>query len=218
MKTKDIAKNHRLDLAAFDRWLKQSGYPYKTGIAGVTVSDSLITTELVSEFKQYLAEEPERLAREQERLAQEQERLAQEQAIANRAAQEKQQALASMLITSGFNFDGYTITKYSGYISGDDAVSMDRPTHGWLGGVNKDVGADLLAGLVHIRRNALAELKEAAYALGCNAVIGVDFDYLTLDPETATNQGGTLYLPFLFAVTANGNAVVIERNERTGLG
>jgi uncharacterized protein YbjQ (UPF0145 family) len=119
-----------------------------------------------------------------------------------------------MLITSGFNFDGYTIVKYSGYISGDDAVSMDRPSHGWMGGVHGDVGGDLLASLAHIRRNALAELKEAAHALGCNAVIGVDFDYLTLDPETASNQGGTLYLPFLFAVTANGNAVVIEKSER----
>ena len=119
---------------------------------------------------------------ERQRLAQEQDRIAQEKADAARAAQDKQQALASMLITSGFNFDGYTITKYSGYISGDDAVSMDRPSQGWLGGVNKNVGADLLAGLVHIRRRALAELKEAAYALGCNAVIGVDFDYLTLDP------------------------------------
>ena len=122
------------------------------------------------------------MAQEQERLAQEQERLAQEKANADRAAQEKQQALASMLITSGFNFDGYTITKYSGYISGDDAVRVDRPSQGWLGGMNKDVGEDLLAGLVHIRRHALAELKEAAYALGCNAVIGVDFDYLTLGP------------------------------------
>ena len=123
-----------------------------------------------------------------------------------------------MLITSGFNFDGYTITKYSSYISGDDAVSMDRPTQGIWGSVNKHVGADLLASLVHIRRNALAELKEAAYALGCNAVIGVDFDYLSLDPEPVSNQGGTLYLHFLFVVTANGNAVVIEKNERNGLG
>ena len=47
-----------------------------------------------------------------------------------------------------------------------------------------------------------------------NAVIGVDFDYLTLDPETASNQGGTLYLPYVFGVTANGNAVIIEKNER----
>ena len=92
----------------------------------MTVDDSVNTDELVSNYNQHLAQE-------QERLAQEQERLAQEQANADRAAQEKQQALASMLITSGFNFDGYTITKYSGYISGDDAVQVARPRDGWLG-------------------------------------------------------------------------------------
>ena len=61
------------------------------------------------------------------------------------------------------------------------------------------------------------ELKEASHALGCNAVIGVDFDYLTLDPETVTSSGGTLYLPFLFGVTANGNAVIIEQKQRASL-
>lgn len=210
MKTRDIAKTYKLDPAAFDRWIKQSGFPCKSGITGLNVDDSANTRELVNQFTQYLSQE-------QARLAEEQERVSLEQANANQAEMAKQQAMASMLITSGFNFEGYNITKYSGYISGDDAVSMDRPTHGWLGGVNKDVGADLLAGLSHIRRNALAELKESAYALGCNAVIGVDFDYLNMDPVTVNNAGGTLYLPFLFAVTANGNAVVIERNERTGL-
>ncbi|MDR1853103.1 MAG: heavy metal-binding domain-containing protein, partial [Propionibacteriaceae bacterium] len=68
------------------------------------------------------------------------------------------------------------------------------------------------ASLAKIRRNALQELKEAAYDLGCNAIIGVDFDYLTLDPETANSRGGTTYLPYVFGVTANGNAVVIEKN------
>src|SRR5437868_5640690 len=169
MKTRDIAKKHALDPNAFDRWLKQSGHQHKVGFTGVTtIDDSVNTDELASNYNQHLAQE-------QERLAQEQERLAQEEANAARAAQEKQQALARMLITSGFNFDGHTITKYSGYISGDDAVQVNRPTQGWLG-VKGNVGDDLLAALVHIRRNALAELKEAAYALGCNAVIGVDFD------------------------------------------
>src|SRR5947209_8714962 len=110
MKTRDIAKTHGLDAAAFEEWLKQSGHQYKSGMTGTTVDDSVNTDELVSSYNQYLAQE-------QERFAQEQERFAQEQAETERAAQEKQQALASMLITSGFNFDGYTITKYSGYIS-----------------------------------------------------------------------------------------------------
>lgn len=57
----------------------------------------------------------------------------------------------------------------------------------------------------------MKELKEAAYDLGCNAVIGVDFDYITLEPETANFSGGTLYEPYIICVTANGNAVVIEK-------
>ena len=116
-----------------------------------------------------------------------------------------------MLITSGFNFDGFTITKYSGYISGDDAVQIPRGREGLFSSAT-DVGSSLMESLVTIIRKALAELKEAAYALGCNAVIGVDFDYLTLDPETVNATGGTLYLPYVFGVTANGNAVIIEKN------
>lgn len=119
--------------------------------------------------------------------------------------------MSEMLITSGFNFDGYTITKYSGYISGDDAVAVDRGLNIFFeDGRVKD---KLMESLVIIRRNALRELKEAAYALGCNAVIGVDFDYLTLDPQTANIVGGTTYQPYVFGVTANGNAVVIEKNK-----
>ena len=66
--------------------------------------------------------------------------------------------------------------------------------------------------LVKIRIQAIKELKEAAYDLGCNAVIGVDFDYITLEPETARLNGGTLYEPYVICVTANGNAVIIEKN------
>jgi uncharacterized protein YbjQ (UPF0145 family) len=116
-----------------------------------------------------------------------------------------------MLITSGFNFDGYTIIKYSGYISGDDAISVDRGSV--IFGSGTDIKDKLMESLVIIRRNALAELREAAYALGCNAVIGVDFDYLTLDPQTANLSGGTTYQPYIFGVTANGNAVVIVKDE-----
>lgn len=206
MKTSHIARDFGIDLREFEQWLPGSGYPYKSGLTSTTVPDEVNVEALVGDFKQHLADQAARLAEQQEQLAREREVEAQ-------AAQVKQQALASMLITSGFNFDGHTITKYSGYISGDDAVSMDRPRHGWLGGVDGEVGTDLLVSLARIRRNALHELKEAAYALGCNAVIGVDFDYITMDPETVNNSGGTLYLPFLFAVTANGNAVVIEKNE-----
>ena len=118
----------------------------------------------------------------------------------------KTEALSKILISSGFNFEGYRITKYSGYISGDDAVQIPR------GGIfGKNHGQDLTDALVKIRIQALRELKEAAYDLGCNAVIGVDFDYITLEPETANITGGTLYEPYVICVTANGNAVIIEK-------
>ena len=115
-------------------------------------------------------------------------------------------ALPSILISSGFNFEGYKIVKYSGYISGDDAIQIPR---GGVFGTNN--GQNLTDALVKIRRQALQELKRAAYDLGCNAVIGVDFDYITLEPQTASLTGGTLYEPYVICVTANGNAVIIEK-------
>ena len=136
-------------------------------------------------------------------MAQEQQRIAQEEAT------KKKRAMAKMLITSGFNFDGYRITKYSGYISGDDAMTVNRGSSFTDGGVRDK----LMESLTQIRRNALRESKEAAYDLGCNAVIGVDFDYITLDPQTANITGGTTYQPYVFCVTANGNAVIIEKIE-----
>lgn len=128
------------------------------------------------------------------------------------AESEKKKACSNMLITSGFNFDGYRVVKYSGYISGDDVVEVDRGMS-VLGFGATHTGSALTESLVKIRRRALQELKEAAYDLGCNAVIGVDFDYITLEPETANLGGGTTYLPYVFCVTANGNAVVIEKDE-----
>jgi len=206
MKSKEIKEKYKVDERDFVEWMKNSRHPHKLSFTGssLEIDDSQVES-VVTEYQAHLIERQKAAAIAAEVNA----KAAAEAAKAN---QQKQEALASMLITSGFNFDGFTITKYSGYISGDDAVSMNRPSQGYWGTVHGDVGEDLLAGLTHIRRNALAELKEAAYALGCNAVIGVDFDYLTLDPETVNNQGGVLYLPFLFAITANGNAVVIEKN------
>jgi uncharacterized protein YbjQ (UPF0145 family) len=194
MKLKDVAKQYGLDSGAFGTWIKTSGAKYKSGaMGGIDIDDGQDIAGLVASFQSHQTAEKQRVADE----------------IASKelAVQQKAQALGSMLITSGFGFEGHTITKYSGYISGDDVIRIPREK------VNT-----LTDGLVQIRRNAIAELKEAAWALGCNAVIGVDFDYLTLEPETAavlTSQAK--YHPYLICVTANGNAVVIEKNSRTGL-
>jgi uncharacterized protein YbjQ (UPF0145 family) len=204
----DIAKMYGLDFERLSTFIKTSplGIPHTlTTFGGIEIDDSLVQ-RVVGDFKQYTAG----IAAQQDN----------QKKAAEEARAQKQTALAKMLITSGFNFDGYTITKYSGYISGDDAIQIPRGTQGIFSGAT-DVGAALMESLVKIRRNALAELKEAAWALGCNAVVGVDFDYLTLDPETsngswtAANQR-TVYLPYVFGVTANGNAVIIEKNKAPG--
>lgn len=213
MKTKDVANQYGLDRNLFEIFLKQSNHKIKNGVSGKIIDDSEDVDAIVAEFKRQEDEREAKWASSEEAAAAEINQYKAEReakrASSEIAATEKKAVLAEMLITSGFNFDGYTITKYSGYISGDDAISVDRGLT--IFGVGVDVKDKLLGSLVKIRRNALAELKEAAYALGCNAVIGVDFDYLTLDPQTANLAGGTSYQPYIFGVTANGNAVVIEK-------
>lgn len=207
MKTKDIANQYEISKELFEKFLRETNPAgFKDGLIGTTIADDADIKGIVESFKQYTAEIAEEKAKKEQAAADERARLEKEKT-------EKQAALASMLITSGFSFDGYTITKYSGYISGDDAIQISRGTSGFFTSAT-DVGASLMSSLVKIRRNALQELKEAAYDLGCNAVIGVDFDYLTLDPETANSSGGTVYLPYVFGVTANGNAVIIEKNDK----
>jgi uncharacterized protein YbjQ (UPF0145 family) len=202
MKVKDLAAQFGVDATSFSNWIVTTGHRYKSGaLGGITLEDGQDIEAIVAEFRRMQYANAEQAKANAEVEAAE--------------AAKKQAAIATMLVTSGFNFDGFSITKYSGYISGDDVVQVDRGSQGIFSRAT-NVGESLMTSLVQIRRNALNELKEAAYALGCNAVIGVDFDYLTLDPETVNSQGGTLYMPYVFGVTANGNAVIIEKNKRVG--
>lgn len=188
MKTKEIAKQYGIDQVGFEQYLREVGAG-KDGAFSFTLDEDI--PGHVNRYKARLVEVANEEKRKQD------------------AENEKQRALANMLITSGFTFDGYKIKKYSGYISGDDCVTMPRDDF-W--GSNK-VSDNLCGALVKIRRQAIKELKEAAYDLGCNAVIGVDFDYLTMDPQhaAALNAQVTVYEPYVICVTANGNAVVIEK-------
>lgn len=193
MKIKELAERGRVNAAELENWLKNSEkysdlVTYSI-LGSASLADGANLRLILRDFKAAQAEIAEAAAREKE------------------AARKKQQDLANMLISSGFSFDGYTIVKYSGYISGDDAVQI--PRSGFFGDSRTD--KNLTDALVQIRRQAIAELKEAAYDLGCNAIIGVDFDYITMDPQTANIHGGTTYEPYVICVTANGNAVIIEK-------
>lgn len=210
MKVSKIARDYGVSKGELERFIQASSLNYTEGFGSISIDDGVDTDRLIDLFKQDQAKRAEQERAEREARAE----AARAEAEARRKfEQDKQRAIANMLVTSGFNFDGYSITKYSGYISGDDAVEVPREVSGLFGGRYSKAGDGLMAALVEIRKNALKELKEAAFALGCNAVIGVDFDYITLEPETATFDGKVKYLPYIVGVTANGNAVVIEKDE-----
>ena len=195
MKLTELCSRYNLKEWEFAEYVRENELQYTNSIIHGMMIDDKNVENYVKGFvrrKEYIKNEELRRKNEEEL-----------------EAARKKKAMANMLITSGFNFDGYRITKYSGYISGDDAMTVERGSSFTDGGVRDK----LMASLTQIRRNALRELKEAAYDLGCNAVIGVDFDYITLDPQTANITGGTTYQPYVFCVTANGNAVVIEKIE-----
>ncbi len=194
MKAKNIANQYGFNETQFIAYL-QNETNFKSGIGGYNIPDEQVAS-VAKAFQTKLTADAE--ATEQQKLEK----------------QKKMKALSEMLITSGFSFEGYRIVKYSGYISGDDVVQIPRELKFFAGvSGSSAVGEELTNALVKIRRHALTELKEAAYNLGCNAIIGVDFDYITLEPETSNIGGHTAYLPFVFCVTANGNAVVIEKIE-----
>lgn len=207
MNIREISEEYNLDEFEFQNYIRLHGLQFNFGLfSGMTIDDDKVEN-YVDEFRASTSpEEVERRLEEKRRQKEEAERQYQLE------RERMRRATAGMLITSGFTFDGYRITKYSGYISGDDAMTVNRGID-FLGFATSNTKDGLLASLSGIRRNALQELKEAAYNLGCNAVIGVDFDYITLDPQTANLAGGTTYQPYVFCVTANGNAVVIEKIE-----
>ena len=187
MKISEVAKKYGVGENAFGKYVKEHTNYKPSYLGSFSIPDEEVE-RLVNEYQAMLKDKAD--AAEQERIEEE----------------EKAKACAEMLITSGFTFDGYRITRYSGYISGDDVTQIKREGVWSSGGLSHE----LTDALVKIRRQALKELKEAAYDLGCNAVIGVDFDYTTFEPESAA-LGATVYHPYVICVTANGNAVVIEK-------
>ena len=209
MKLSEVAQAHGFDEIEFERYLNRKPQIRISGFTNLKIADEDVE-KAVNLFIEEIIKprEAKKLAEEEKRLTEEEKRLAEERAEQERIRkeQEKKEAISKMLISSGFNFEGYRIVKYSGYISGDDAVQIPR-TGFFEANCN---GQNLTDALVKIRIQAIKELKEAAYELGCNAVVGVDFDYITLEPETAS-LGKTIYQPYVICVTANGNAVVIEK-------
>ena len=112
----------------------------------------------------------------------------------------KQKCLENMLITSGYNFEGYSITKYIKFISSERVLGM---------GIFKGIAASV-SNLLGVESTALSDkLKDAkslvvddlsnqAADLGANAIIGVDLDYTVFSGE-------------LVGIVMSGTAVSIKK-------
>jgi len=104
-----------------------------------------------------------------------------------------------MLVTTTPSVEGKAVREYLGVVAGEAILGAN---------IFKDFGAgirDVIGGrsagyekdLKKARETALAEMQQAAEALGANAVLSVDIDYETL-------KGSMLM------VTASGTAVKVE--------
>lgn len=105
-------------------------------------------------------------------------------------------------LTTGFNFDGYKITKYIAVISGNVVLGTGLFSE-FVGSIS-----DVLGTTSTPFENKMEKAKEIAIqkliiksaTIGGNAIIGVDFDFFTLNNN-------------MIAVSANGSSVVIEEDE-----
>ena len=108
----------------------------------------------------------------------------------------------SQLLTTGYDFSGYKIIKYIGVISGEVVLgtgflSEFSASFSDLFGAESSAFADKLE---TAKDAAIKKLTLKSAEKGGNAIIGIDFDYLTF----ASNMVG---------VVVNGTSVMIEKIE-----
>lgn len=104
------------------------------------------------------------------------------------------------MLTSGYNFEGYKIRKYNGVVSGEVVMGT-----GFLSEISASIN-DLLGStseefskkMKKTKEIATSRMIESAISKGGNAIIGVDFDYMTFGNN-------------MIAVSANGTSVIIEK-------
>jgi uncharacterized protein YbjQ (UPF0145 family) len=106
-----------------------------------------------------------------------------------------------MILTTTPAIDGKKITAYKGIVFGEVVSGVDfikdfaAGLTNFFGGRSGSYEGELISA----RENALHEMSDRAYALGANAVVGVDVDYEVL------GQGNNMLM-----VTASGTAVYVE--------
>lgn len=172
-------------------------YSTTTTVAIENKIDEIYRDEIKPQFEKNNAEK--------RRLQAEEEKLAAEQRAAQARTEElvaEQQKAREQLLTTGYDFSGYKISKYLGIVSGEVVLGT-----GFLSEFSASV-SDLLGAsswafeekLDTAKQAAVEKLTMKSVKAGGNAIIGIDFDYITF----ANNMIG---------VVANGTSVVVEKIE-----
>jgi uncharacterized protein YbjQ (UPF0145 family) len=108
-----------------------------------------------------------------------------------------------MLIVTTPSLEGQRIVRYLGLVSGE-AILGANIFKDFFAGIRDIVGGRSGAYEGELRKAkemALADMADAAAALGANAIVAVDLDYETI----GIGQGGNMLM-----VSASGTAVVVE--------
>lgn len=117
-------------------------------------------------------------------------------------AQKYEQLRESFLSTTGYSFDGFKIKAYKGIVSGEIVLGTGFISE-FAASVSDMLGtkSDIFANkMTQAKQEALENLTKNALYVGGNALIGVDFDYITFNNN-------------ILGVSAKGTAVVIEKIE-----
>jgi len=154
------------------------------------------TQEVDEAIKQFISESEERLEiirQEKE----EKERLMAEETEAERALEE---LVRNFMLTTGASFEGYNIKKYVGIVSGQVVLgtgflSEFTASFADFFGAESNKFAEKLE---NAKNAALRKLILKANDNGGNAVIGIEFDYITFTGN-------------MIGVVANGTSVIVEK-------
>ena len=137
-----------------------------------------------------------------ERITPDQTRQEQEKEISLEQAKRISFIKQNGLITTGYNFENYTIDQYHGLVSGEVVLgtgflSEFTASFSDLFGTQTKGFAQKMR---YVKEAALDQLIKNAAIAGGNAIIGVDFDYITFSSN-------------MIGVSANGTAVEVVRRK-----
>ncbi|MDE7353738.1 MAG: YbjQ family protein [Acetatifactor sp.] len=116
--------------------------------------------------------------------------------------EQRNEAINSIMVTSGYDFENYRIIRYCDYISAEAVFGMGM-FKALLASVSSVAGAESEPFKVKIKEaksKAIYDIKVMALELGANAIIGIDIDF--------TMIGGDMVV-----IIASGTAVVIEEKK-----